>query len=166
MAHPFMSCHVHQITEWSDTDNDEAQSVMARQLNGDFVDLMGGPSHGAALFPLLEKLAGEEEAVVREAVPSHVTISSIVLLRCTNAVGVVNTQAVDSLSKVISKIVKTDVATKCLPMLKRMMALSFFTHFEDFIHRMNVIPQQDLPMVIGSQHVYQHVVYLQLPILK
>jgi hypothetical protein len=56
------------VIEWSDTDNDEAQSIMSRQLNGDFVELMGGPTHGAALFPLLEKLAGEEEAVVREAV--------------------------------------------------------------------------------------------------
>ncbi len=49
-------------------DNDEAQAGVARAL-GDFVELVGGPAQAAAcLLPLLERLAGEEEVVVRDAV--------------------------------------------------------------------------------------------------
>eukprot|EP00457_Paulinella_chromatophora_P002885 gb/GEZN01002890.1/.p1 GENE.gb/GEZN01002890.1/~~gb/GEZN01002890.1/.p1 ORF type:complete len:587 (+),score=85.51 gb/GEZN01002890.1/:72-1832(+) len=51
---------------FSDTDNDEAQTAVGAQL-GDFLPWIGGPDHVTLCLPLLEKLAGEEEVVVREA---------------------------------------------------------------------------------------------------
>lgn len=47
-------------------DMDEAHCEIAKQLGG-FAPLLGGANHVAALLPLLEQFAGEEETVIREA---------------------------------------------------------------------------------------------------
>jgi len=54
------------LVEFSEEDNDEAHMSVARQL-GDFVPLLGGAQYAKIILPLLEKLCGEEEVVVREA---------------------------------------------------------------------------------------------------
>eukprot|EP00823_Brevimastigomonas_motovehiculus_P001323 TRINITY_DN11847_c0_g1_i1.p1 TRINITY_DN11847_c0_g1~~TRINITY_DN11847_c0_g1_i1.p1 ORF type:complete len:619 (-),score=121.51 TRINITY_DN11847_c0_g1_i1:55-1911(-) len=89
------------LTEFSEQDNDEAMTAIAKQL-GDFVDLVGGPQYAVCLLPLLEKLCGEEEVVVRDA-------------------------AVQSLQKIIPQLPKTDVLGKVLPMIKRLANGEWFT---------------------------------------
>jgi serine/threonine-protein phosphatase 2A regulatory subunit A len=54
------------LREYAEEDNDEAHAAIAKQL-GEFVPLIGGPTHGKLLLPILEKFCGEEEVVVREA---------------------------------------------------------------------------------------------------
>lgn len=54
------------LLEFTDIDNDEAHAAIATNL-GDFAELVGGGDHVPTLLPLLEKLCGEEECVVRNA---------------------------------------------------------------------------------------------------
>jgi len=89
------------LLEYGEQDNDEAQTAIARQL-GDFVDLVGGPVHGVSLIPILEKLAGEEELVVRDA-------------------------AVQSLVKILPQLPRADVATKIIPTLRKLANGEWFT---------------------------------------
>lgn len=89
------------LVEYGENDIDEAQTAVAEQL-GDFVELVGGPSHAVILLPLLEKLAGEEECVVRTA-------------------------AVESFVKLVSKMEKNDVGTKFVPLIRRLANGDWFT---------------------------------------
>lgn len=89
------------LVKYGENDIDEAQTAVAEQL-GDFVELVGGPSHAVILLPLLEKLAGEEECVVRTA-------------------------AVESFVKLVSKMEKNDVGTKFVPLIRRLANGDWFT---------------------------------------
>lgn len=89
------------LHEFSETDMDEGQTAVAAQL-GDFTELVGGASHAACLLPLLEKLAGAEECVVRNA-------------------------AVGSLVKLAPKLPKPDVAGKFVPLIRRLANGDWFT---------------------------------------
>lgn len=89
------------LLEFSDSDNDEAQTSVARQLS-DFTELVGGPAQLPVLLPLLEKLCGEEEFVVRD-------------------------QAVNSLNNLIGKFPKAEVPVKFVPLLKRLANGDWFT---------------------------------------
>lgn len=89
------------LLEYSDQDNDEALTAIAAQL-GDFADVIGGPTHVPTLLPLLEKLAGEEECVVRNA-------------------------AVKSLSKLTPSFDKADIPTKLIPLIRRLANGDWFT---------------------------------------
>jgi len=53
------------LLSYCETDNDEAHTAIANQAGGMY-DLVGGGEHVHCLFPILEKLAGEEECVVRD----------------------------------------------------------------------------------------------------
>ena len=76
-----------------DENNEEAVTAIARQL-GDFVEFVGGAEHLPLLFPLLERYAGAEETVIRDA-------------------------AVESFAKVVPKLAVEDVIGKLLPLIKR-----------------------------------------------
>lgn len=89
------------LLEYSEQDNDEALTAIADQL-GDFAEVIGGPTHVPTLLPLLEKLAGEEECVVRNA-------------------------AVKSLIKLVPSFQKADVATKFVPLIRRLANGDWFT---------------------------------------
>jgi len=89
------------LLEYSDQDNDEALTAIADQL-GDLAEVIGGSTHVPALLPLLEKLAGEEECVVRNA-------------------------AVRSLVKLVQPVQKADVATKFVPLIRRLANGDWFT---------------------------------------
>lgn len=89
------------LLEYSDRDNDEALTAIAAQL-GEFAEPIGGATHVPALLPLLEKLAGEEECVVRDA-------------------------AVRSLVKLIPSFAPADVATKLIPLIRRLANGDWFT---------------------------------------
>jgi serine/threonine-protein phosphatase 2A regulatory subunit A len=88
-------------TEFCEKDNDEALSCVAKQL-GELTELVGGQAHVPVLLPLLEKLSGEEESVVRE-------------------------HACESFNKVIVKMSKQDVAAKVVPLIKRLANGDWFT---------------------------------------
>lgn len=83
------------LTEYCDVDNDEAHTAIARHL-GSFASLVGGPQYTPLLLPLLERLCGEEEFVVRDA-------------------------AVGALNQLVASIVDDDIANKYIPMLKRLL---------------------------------------------
>lgn len=89
------------LREYSDTDNDEAQTAIATHL-GDFSELVGGATHVPVLLPLLEKLCGEEECVVRNA-------------------------AADSLAKLSTHLNKADVPVKFVPVIRRLTNGDWFT---------------------------------------
>lgn len=89
------------LFEYSEEDNDEAQTAIGNQL-GDFGELVGGGDHVACLLPLLEKLAQEEEFVVRDA-------------------------AVKSLSKLCVHFSKDSLTSKFIPLLKRLSNGDWFT---------------------------------------
>jgi len=89
------------LLEFSELDNDEALTCIATQL-GAFAEVIGGPTHVPTLLPLLEKLAGEEECVVRDA-------------------------AVKSLIKLIDSFQKPDIATKVVPLIRRLANGDWFT---------------------------------------
>jgi len=89
------------LTEYSETDNDEAQTNIARQM-GNLVPHVGGAANAHILLPLLEKYAGEEEFVVREA-------------------------AVDSLNKIATQLPKADIGTKYIPLIRRLANGDWFT---------------------------------------
>lgn len=89
------------LVEYGENDIDEAQTAVAEQL-GDFVDLVGGASHAGILLPLLEKLAGEEECVVRTA-------------------------AVESFVKLVPRMEKNDVGNKFVPLIRRLANGDWFT---------------------------------------
>lgn len=89
------------LIEYCDQDNDEALTAIAAQL-GDFSELIGGPTHVPTLLFLLEKLAGEEECVVRDA-------------------------AVKSLAKLVNHFQKADIATKFVPLIRRLANGDWFT---------------------------------------
>lgn len=89
------------LLEYSEQDNDEALTNIADQL-GEFAELIGGSTHVPTLLPLLEKLAGEEEYVVRNA-------------------------AVKSLIKLVVSFQKADIATKFVPLIRRLSNGDWFT---------------------------------------
>lgn len=89
------------LMEFTDQDNDEAQTAIGRQL-GDFTDLVGGPPHAVILLPILEKLAAEEELVVRDT-------------------------AVQSLAKLTPLLPKAEVAAKIVPAIRRLANGDWFT---------------------------------------
>jgi len=89
------------LLEYSYQDNDEALTAIADQL-GDLAEVIGGSTHVPTLLPLLEKLAGEEECVVRNA-------------------------AVKSLIKLVVSFQKADVATKFVPLIRRLANGDWFT---------------------------------------
>lgn len=90
------------LTEFGDADHDEAHASLARQL-AEFTDLIGGPQHIVLLLPLLEKLAGQEEVVVRDA-------------------------AAESLAKLVTLMPKPDVTAKFIPTLQRLATGDWFTN--------------------------------------
>jgi hypothetical protein len=69
------------LLEFSDSDNDEVLTAVARQL-GDFTELVGGSAFVPTLLPLLEKLCGEEECVVRNTVSSGFFLVFCVWIEC------------------------------------------------------------------------------------
>lgn len=89
------------LLEYSDQDNDEALTMIAHQLGG-FAKVIGGPTHVPTLLPLLEKLAGEEECVVRDA-------------------------AVKALCKLVDHFQSSDIATKFVPLIRRLACGDWFT---------------------------------------
>lgn len=89
------------LAEYVEQDKDEALTAIATQL-GDFSESVGGSTYIPVLIPLLEKLSGEEECVVRDA-------------------------AVKSLAKLIPQCQKPDVATKVCPLIKRLANGDWFT---------------------------------------
>lgn len=89
------------LNDFTNYENDEVLASVARQL-GHFCDIVGGPQNALHLFPILEKLAGEDEAVVRD-------------------------NAVASFNILINKINKNDVVQKFVPILKRLAAGEWFT---------------------------------------
>jgi serine/threonine-protein phosphatase 2A regulatory subunit A len=89
------------LMEYSDQDNDEALAAIGAQL-GDFVDLVGGEQHAVVLLPLLEKLAGEEESVVRD-------------------------EAQQSLQRLVTKLPKSEVGAKFIPVVRRLANGDWFT---------------------------------------
>jgi len=88
------------LQEFLEGDNDEAHTAVARQL-GELVPFVGGSAHGALVLPLLEKLCGEEEVVVRDA-------------------------AVASLVVVCPLLRKEDLVGKFIPLIKRLSGNSWF----------------------------------------
>jgi len=82
-------------------DNDEAHTAVAQQL-GLMAELVGGPPHVPCLLPVLEKLAGEEECVVRDA-------------------------AVNSLNKLSPVLSKAQTKDTFVPLIKRLASGDWFT---------------------------------------
>lgn len=105
-THSISTYHAHTPPPDFDENNEEAVTAIARQL-GDFVEFVGGAEHLPLLFPLLERYAGAEETVIRDA-------------------------AVESFAKVIPKLVVEDVIGKLLPLIKRTMLSCRWTHWVGF----------------------------------
>lgn len=89
------------LNEYIEKDNDEALTAIAHQL-GDFCEVIGGSAHLPILLPILEKLSGEEECVVRDA-------------------------AVKALAKLVPSFQKPDVAAKVVPLIRRLANGDWFT---------------------------------------
>lgn len=89
------------LTDYLDVDNDEAHTAIARQL-GTFVRFVGGQQHLPLLLPLLEKLCGTEEVVVRD-------------------------ESVVALSKIAGQMSKQDVESKMVPVIQRLSNGDWFT---------------------------------------
>lgn len=89
------------LFEYCEEDNDEALSAVATCL-GEFADRVGGGDHVACLLPLLEKLAQEEEYVVRNA-------------------------AIKALAKLVPSFPKEALNSKFVPLLKRLSNGDWFT---------------------------------------
>lgn len=89
------------LMEYSEQDNDEALTAIGHQL-GSFAEVIGGSTHVPTLLPLLEKLAGEEECVVRDA-------------------------AVKALAKLTTSFQKADLSTKFVPLIRRLANGDWFT---------------------------------------
>lgn len=91
------------LTEFSEIENDEVHSGIAKQL-GSFVELVGGANtaHVALLLPLLEKFAAEEETVIR-------------------------TSAIQSLAQVIPALMEEHKVSDLFPALRRLVDGEWFT---------------------------------------
>lgn len=90
------------LMEVSDQENDQILVAMSQQL-GEFSEVLGGAAQLHLLLPLLEKLASEEECVVRDA-------------------------AVKSLVKLTPHFPRAEVAPKFVPMLRRLAGGDWFTN--------------------------------------
>lgn len=55
------------LMDLSDSDNDEALTSIGNQLGKNFIPLVGGIQHILSCLPVLKKLCGQEEVVVRDA---------------------------------------------------------------------------------------------------
>lgn len=89
------------LLEYADQDNDEGLTIIGNQL-GDFHELVGGSAHVPVLLPLLEKLSGQEEFVVRDS-------------------------AVKAICKLAAHLHANDVATKIVPLIRRLANGGWFT---------------------------------------
>lgn len=89
------------LAEYMSTENDEALANVAQQI-GECVSLVGGSSNLEKFIPILEKLLGMEETVIRD-------------------------NAVTATNKVIAKMKSDQVMTVIYPLIERLVAETWFT---------------------------------------